>query len=261
MTSEMTLVRFGFASMTGGAHLARTLSLSELKSVFDFLPVDAQKEDYENFVIAENGLKKRSIKSRQLTLKYLKQLYCLDPLAPNFRLFRWLWERDKDGRQMLALLMASTRDSLLGTSVPLIVSLPIGTPLSLETLQRYLVDELGTRFEPTTLKSLAQNIRSTWTQSGHLKGLRDKSRIAAKPTPGAVVFALYLGYVRGDRGLTLFQTKYCQLLDTGVEALMSMAAEAAGRDWLVMKNAGGIIDLGFPQHLSVKEREVLREQN
>ena len=68
----------------------------------------------------------------------------------------------------------------------------------------------GTNFG-STLQSTVRNLAATWTHSGHLNGRSRKTRSGANATPGSVSMALWMGYVCGARGETLFETEYARI--------------------------------------------------
>ncbi len=58
------LSRFGFRQGRGGAHLARTIMMKELKLLFSFVDDPGSgKEEYFRSIIDENCLNKRSEKN------------------------------------------------------------------------------------------------------------------------------------------------------------------------------------------------------
>ena len=257
-----TLNRFGFRQERGGPHLARTIMLDELKLLFLFVDeLNAEKDLYLRSIIKDNCLNKRSDRTRNLTVRHLVNLYGLDPSITLFRCFRYFWQRDDEGRPLLALLIAIARDAILKSSIPFIQNYAIGQRVTREALEDY-IDNLETeRFSPATLKSTAQNINSSWTQSGHLKGKVKKIRSVAKATPGSAAFALLLGYLSGVRGESLYQTEYAKLLDCSMEESIELSIEASRKGWIVMKRLESVIEVLFPNLLSSQEMEWVREQS
>ena len=253
---------FGFRNDIGGAHLARTIMVDELKLLFSHVNAsDAEKETYVQSIIKDNCLNKRSDKTRRLTARHLVTLYGLDPNLTLFRCFRFFWERDKKGRPLLALLIAIGRDTILKSTIPFIQGYAIGNRVQRDALEIF-IDDLDTgRFSPATLKSTAQNVNSSWTQSGHLQGRVKKIRSAAEATPGAAAFAVLLGYLSGVRGESLFKTEFVQLLDCSMEKSIELATEASRKGWIVVKRLGSVIEVLFPNLLTEQEMEWVREQS
>lgn len=260
--SNEPISRFGFRQERGGPHLARTIMLKELKLLFTFIESPhADKDFYLHSIVDENCLNKRSFNARKLLVRHLSELYSLDPHTALFRSLRYFWDRDKEGRPLLAILIALARDSILKSSIPFIQNHAIGQRVTREALEEF-IDNLETgRFSPTTLRSVAKNINSSWTQSGHLLGRVKKVRTKAKATPGTASFALLLGYLSGVRGESLCQTEYAQLLDCSMEESIELSVEASRKGWIVLKRLGSVIEVLFPNLLSQQEMEWVREQS
>lgn len=252
--------KLGFSYDRGGVHLARTMMLRELSELLDHVADPAAPRDaYARAIVEQNVLGKRSGQTRQLTIQYLTRLYALDPSVTLFRALRYYWARDDAGRPLLALLCAYARDSVLRMSAPLILAIKPGTEVGRKRIEDYLDDQEPGRFSAATLKSAAQNIRSSWTQSAHLSGRIKKIRIKAVATPGAAAYALLLGYLRDARGEGLFNSEYAKLLDVSPENVIELAAEASQRGWMVFKRVGAVMEAAFPNLLTHREMEWIRE--
>lgn len=254
--------RFGFTSATGGVHTARTMMLSELDRLIAWVDdPDATTLDYFEAVETHNCLGKRSGKNRHLTARHLKSLYGLDPSLTLFRNLLFFWDRDPDGRPLIALASACARDPILRSSIPFIRSHEIGAPVRREELEAFIEALNPGRFSKATLKSTAQNLNATWTQSGHLTGKANKVRSRAEATPGAAAYALLLGYLSGGRGESLFLSDFAGLLDRGLDRRMELAEAASRRGWMVFKRAGDVVEALFPQRLTETEMEWIRDRH
>ena len=161
----------------------------------------------------------------------------------------------------MALLCSCSRDSILHMSAPFILSCSSGVPVSRESIEDFIEIQSPGRFSKATLKSTAQNIRSTWTQSGHLKGCVKKIRSNPIATPGSVSYALFLGYLGGARGKNLFETEYIKILDCSSERSIELAEESSKRGWIVFKRIRDVMEVSFPNLLKDHEMEWLREQS
>jgi len=236
--------------------------LAELNLLFSFIDdPDAGKSVYLRSIVDNNCLAKRSGVTRKLTARHLAALYALDPDITLFRCLRYFWQRDPQGRPLLAMICAVARDSILRSSIPFIQSFTLEQRVTREALEVF-IDNLETgRFSPATLKSTAQNINSSWTQSGHLQGRINKIRSQPVATPGSVSYALLLGYLSGVRGESLYRSAYATLLDCPVEQAIELSVQAAGKGWIVVKRLGSVIEVIFPNLLSQQEMEWVREQN
>ncbi|OPY81325.1 MAG: hypothetical protein A4E70_01343 [Syntrophus sp. PtaU1.Bin005] len=257
-----SLSRFGFSFEHGGAHTARTMMLEELRALLTYVNCpEVDKNDYFRAIVDENCLGKRSGKTRALTYRHLVDLYSLDRTNALFRVLLYFWNRDIEGRPLLALLCTYARDSIFRSTAPFILRFPEGTIINRVSLEEFIDDQEPGRFSKATLKSMAQNINSTWTKSDHLSGRVRKVRARANPTAGSVSYALFLGYLSGVRGQALFQTEYTKLLDCTFDKAIELAEEASRKGWIVFKRVGDVIEVLFPNLINQEEMEWLREQN
>ncbi len=240
------LHELGFARGKTSAHTARTMMLDELAQLFAHLPPEASRDEYLSAIREQNCLGKRSVRTRGLTARHLIELYGLDPGNAIHRGLRHFWERDKEARPLLALLAASARDTLLHEMLPVILAVSPGTAIHRKQLEAAIEQRWPDRFSPATLKSVAQNLNSSLTQSGHLSGRVKKLRQQANATPGAAGFALYLGWLRGDRGELLLHTEFCRALDCPPERVLELTRQAAKRGWMQLRHVDTVIEPGFP---------------
>lgn len=264
MTASQTnqLARFGIDFNRVGAHTSRTLMLDELTGVLSYLNNrNADKADYFNAITSDNCLNKRTQANRKITYRDVTKLYVLDLSATIFRVLIYFWDRDPTARPLLAFLCAYCRDSLLRMTAPFILDFSESAVVDRKSLEAFIDEQQPDRFSPATLKSTAQNINSSWTQSGHLRGRARKLRTKATATPGSVAYALFLGYLTGARGESLFQTEFAKLLDCSIDQAIELAEEASRRGWIVFKRVGKTIEAVFPNLLTQQEMEWLREQS
>lgn len=232
----------------------------ELRALLEYVTSStATKGDYLKAIKEDNCLGKRSIKTRALTYKHLADLYSLNPSVTIFHGLLYFWRRDEEGRTLLALLCSYARDAILRLSASFILKLPEGLTSKREAMEEFLEDSYPGRFSGATLKSTAQNINSTWTKSGHLVGKVRKVRSKAKATSGAIAYALFLAYLTGERGESIFASEYIRLLDCSRNRAIELAEEAARRGWIVFKRVGNVMEVLFPNILTAEEMEWLHE--
>jgi len=256
------VAHFGFKPSIGGVHTARTMMLNDLTGLFEYIQdPNADKQDYISAIIDDNCLNKRSYKTRKLTARHLVDLYTLDRSFTIFRVLRFFWERDPDGRPCLALLCTYCRDGVFRLSTPYIFEIKVGQLVTRQKMEAFIESRAPERFSPATLKSVAQNVNSSLTKSGHLKGRAKKYRTRAKATLGAVAYALLLGYLSGARGRGLFETEFTKLLDCSIDEAIDLAGQASQSGWITFKRIGDIIEVLFPQLLNEQELERIREQS
>jgi len=262
ISHQNSLAKFGFKDEGTGVHTSRTMMYEELHLLLEtFNNSSAQIEEYIEAIIEGNCLGKRSVRNRKITATRLKELYGLDNSLIVFRVLHFFWSRDELGRPLIALLCALTRDQLLYKTVPFILNYKEGAIITRADLEGFINDIMPDNYSSSTLKSVAQNINSTWTKSGHLRGRRNKIRAKATATPGAAAYALLLGYLTGARGEYLFNTEYARVLDCSYSELLDLAEEASRRGWIVLKHIGDVIEVQFPSLLTKEELEWVHEQN
>ena len=163
---EECLARFGFSFDRGGAHLARSMMLDDLRRLLEQTPDrSATRADFAKAILADNCLGKRSSRTRSLGFRHLKSLYGLDHSIPLFRAMRHFWGRDPEGQTLLACLMAYARDSILRQTAPFILRMQCGQTLLRSDLEEYLDLEEEGRFSKATLHSTIRNVAATWTHA------------------------------------------------------------------------------------------------
>lgn len=255
------LEHFGFLYGKSGPHTARTLMLDELASLLECTSSEsASVETYRNAIVEDNCLSKQSGRTRELTFRHLRDLYSLDPATPLFRTLLFFWNREPEGRALLAALCAYPRDTIFRGSYIWISPIPLGEQIRREFIEEKIEDTFPDRFSPASLKSIAQNLNSSWTKTGHLQGRAKKIRAKASPTPAATAYALYLGYISGIRGEELFHSPYAKVLDARPADLIEKAEVASRKGWIVMKRLGNVIEILLPQLITDEERSLLNEQ-
>ena len=72
-------------------------------------------------------------------------------------------------------------------------------------------------------------------------------------TPGALTYAIVLGFLQGLRGTKLFDSEWTQVLDSSPGELRQLALEAKRLGYLDLKIAGEIIEIGLSSLLNPKE--------
>ncbi len=255
-------IELGFKNNKGGAHAARTMMLEELRTLLDYVRDDERSLlAFQRAIEDDNCLNKRSGKSRSLTFRHLIDLYALEPDVLLFRGLTYFWQRDESAQPLLALTMSLARDGLLAAAAPFIWKAEPGSTISRDSVEQNIASRDPDRFSPATLKSVAQNINSSLTQSGHLVGRVKKTRQQATPTAGSVAYALLLGYATGVRGPELFKTLYMQAQDVPAESCIALAEEAARKGWINFKRVGDVMEVAFPNIITPADMEAIREQS
>jgi hypothetical protein len=247
---------FGFRAGIAGPHTARSMMIVELTELLRATPRTATRSDYKTAVINNNILGKRTASNRIKSLHHLVQLYGLDPELALFRTLRGLAQSDPVALPALALVMAFCRDPQLRQSFELIKTLRPGEPLTREAMEEHLEAGFPRRFSAAMKKSLAQNVNTTWTFSGHLKGSANKTRQLPECSPSSTAFAMLAGYLAGLRGQRLLHSDFGRLVAADSEVLTVQLSAAAARGLLVFRHAGGVIEFDFRRQLRGREQEL-----
>jgi hypothetical protein len=254
-----TWIKAGFRFGDKGTHTSRTMMLEELTLLFQECTNKTSKEAYLDAIIEQNCLGKQTVATRKLSGQRLSELYGLDPSILLFRVLRYCWEADMEGRPLLALLTALARDPLLRiTSTPILNMTP-GEELARQQIKDALTESVRGRFNESTLDKVVRNASSSWTQAGHLQGRGRKIRRIVSPTPIVTAYAILLGFILGNRSYGLFITLWAKVLDTSQEELIDLAFDAKRLGFLDMSQAGGVIDVSVTRMLTEEERRLIYE--
>ena len=249
----------GFRSGAASAHTSRTMMLQELTLVLNQVAANAPATAYQQAIIDDNALGKPTQTTRERSAKRLTELYALDPDCSLFRLLRHFWPADPCSQPMLAFLLAAARDTLLREMTPLVVGIKLNEIVTAGAIGEHLAQQYPSRFRPTTLRSTAQNLASSWTQAGYLRGKVKKSRVKPTVTPVVVSYAILLGYLCGLRGKLLLDSLWTRLLDRSPAEFTDLTHEASKQGWLRFKSAGAVVEISFPGLLKPHEEKVAYE--
>ena len=244
--------------VSGGTNTSHTIVVSSLSALLDAVPHGAPSTAYEHAAIEANVLGKATDGSRRRTFRYLRELYLLRPDSLLFRALRDLWPLDPDARPLLAGLCAVARDSVLRASSTAIIHTRPGDRLTSADLADAVDKRFPDNYGAGTLAKVGRNTFSSWEQTGHLKSgdrAAVKVRTRAACRPADVAFALLLGHLTGARGQGLFETLWSRLLDQPLSHLLDLATTASQYGMLELRNAGGVIEVGFRELLRPFETE------
>ena len=247
MIDSINLLSLGFTSEGRSSHNSRTIMLNELEILLQYIQKqNAPKEDYLHAIIEDNCLCKHSGVTRKISAEHLVNLYTLDPDIAVFKALLYFWQRDIPSRPLLALLCSYCRDYVLRLLIPVILQISQGSAIPKKTLEEYLDASKPGVFTQATLESTVRNVIASLTKSGHITGRVNKLRSCATATPCNVSYALFLGYLNGERGQSLFRTEYAALLDCPTDRMIELAGTASRSGWIVFKQIDNIFDIQFP---------------
>lgn len=232
---------------------SHTIGIPHLVELLDVVPATASAEDYRTAVVEHNALGRPTGAGRARTFRHLRELYLLDPTRPEFRILRHLWTTAGPDRQLLAGLLAYTRDEVLRSTWPAIAAAAPGNRVSSDDLSTASRESFGDRIGEATIAKIGRNTGASWTQSGHLQGRANKVRLPLAPGPSAIAYATYLAYSADHRGADLLDTPWLAVLDIPAarkrDALLS--AHAAGL--LTVRTSGNVIDVDLTPILAAAE--------
>jgi hypothetical protein len=243
-------IKYGFIDQSLGAHLARTIMVEELGLLFRACAHDSTAIDYRKAIVEDNILLKKTAGTRVESYRRLRQLYGLSPSVFVFKAMRELWDATENGRPLLALLCALTRDPVLRCTTNLILETPEGSSLTAKSFEAVIEKNYPGRLNAKTLASAGRNVASSWVQSGHLQGLKEKTRKLVVAEPVVIAYALLLAYLSGARGDALFASDWLKLLDVPLHTALGFAQQAAEQGWLEYRHSGQVTDITFHHFLA-----------
>jgi hypothetical protein len=244
--------RFGFSANRTGGHMSRSMMLTEIKQLQQTLPLDASQDDFRSAIEKRNVLAKPTQSSRHGSYRHLVELYGLDFHKPLFRAMRRLAKEQPADLPLLAMLCVYGRDPQLRHSFKLIDGLAPGTVLPRQKMEEHLEEGFPAQFSDAMKMSLAQNVNTTWTASGHLVGRAKKIRSLPRPGWAASTYAMFVGYLSGLRGEILLNSIFAHLVAAPPSQLLAHLTTAASRHLLRLRHAGGVIEIDFSQLAQTK---------
>ncbi len=237
--------------VSGGTNTSHTIVVGALTALLDVVPADAPYTAYAEAAIEDNVVGKGTEGARRRTYRYLRELYLLRPDSLLFRALRDLWPVDPLARPLLAGLCALARDSVFRASSVAITRSSPGETVTSADLADAVAERFPTSYGGGTLAKIGRNTFSSWEQTGHLADAARpaKVRVRAACRPADVAYALLLGHVEGVRGQALFETLWVRVLDQPKSHLFDLAATASQHGMLELRNAGGVVEVGFSELL------------
>ncbi len=241
------LEKFGLKFSSGGAHISRTMMLSELGAVLASVPQGSGAADYREAILRRNVLGKTTDSTRQKSLRHLRELYALDEATPIFGVLRKLHATDRTSLPFLAVLVAWARDPLLRATTQPVMDAAEGERVEVASLAQALEVTFPNQYSELNRRKIARNAASSWTQSGHLAGRVKKIRQPINPTIVAVTMAFFLGDIAGYHGAAVFSNPWCLLLDLNSDRAKTMGFDAHRAGLLNLRAVGEVVELSFPR--------------
>ena len=247
-----TLCSFGFSSAKTGGHMARSMMLGELQLLLALHNLKTPIE-FRQVIEDDNALGKPTASSRRKSFRHLVELYGLDASQALFRTFLRFASTTPDSVPLLALVCVFCRDAQLRASFSLLERTSPGTAIPRRLMEQHLEALFPGRFSPAMKQSLAQNVNTTWTVSGHLQGRSTKTRTIPSPSFLATTYALFAGYLTGLRGDFLLQSVFSRLVAVSAPQAIEHLKEASKHGFLRLRHAGGVTEIDFSPLLNGSE--------
>jgi len=240
------LETFGLKFSSGGAHISRTMMLSELEAVLTAVPVGSGVPEYRDAILQQNVLGKNTDSTRKESLRRLRELYALDESRPIFGLLRRLHNIDTTSLPLLALQVAWARDPLFRATTQPVLDASEGDRVETSSLAQSFEATFPNQYSELSKNQTARHAASSWTQSGHLIGRTKKTRQRIKPTVVTVTMAFFLGDITGYHGAAVFSSPWCALLDLNTDRARAMGQEAHRAGLLDLRVVGEVVEMSFP---------------
>jgi hypothetical protein len=237
--------------ISGGPNTSHTIIVKALTGLLDAVPTDAPPSAYKHAVIEANVLGKATDGSRRRTYRYLRELYLLRHNSLLFRALRDLWQVDEAARPVLAGLCALARDAVFRASSTAITGTSSGDALTAADLADAVGKQFPDSYGSATLAKIGRNTFSSWRQTGHLTDVGHATRVRVRPEcrPADITYALFLGHLEGVRGRALFDTLWARVLDHPSSHLHDLTTAASRQGMLELRQAGGVVEVGFRELL------------
>ncbi len=198
----------------------------------------------------DNVAGKLSKANQQKTNRYLKQLYRFDLTDNSFKAFHWFWKNSPESdHPIITFLFAISNDYLLAESIDVVQNVPSDKKVTVESFEENLDKTRPNKYSANTLRSISQNLASSWKQAGFISGKVKNIRVQPEITYIAVALAMLLGYLEGMRGEFLLTSKYIRALSLSESTVRELISEASKRDLLQYQYSGHVTTITFPNLL------------
>lgn len=228
-------------------HTGRTIMFKELQKVMDH---GVDNDDYVE-AIKQNVFNKATKSGVSFTSQFLKRLYDFDVTLPVFKAFKHFWHiADERDKPLLAIIYAIGNDYQLRNSIPVINNTEIGRKVAVESIESNIENLNPKKYTTNTLRSMAQNIASSWKQAGFITGKVKNIRTQPEINYLVLTFALFMAYLSGMRGDFILKSDWVKALSLDEKTIRSLAIEAGKRDLLQYQFAGNVTSITFKNLLN-----------
>jgi hypothetical protein len=231
-------------------HTSRTIMFAELEKVMAF---SFENGNYKES-LTQNITGKKSNSGVIKTSNYLRQLYGFDINYPLFKAFTFLWNLcDESEKPLITFLYAINHDDLLAESLEVLQRVNLGDKAKIEYFEEVIEKFHPNQYSANTLRSLAQNIASSWKQAGFIEGKVRNIRTMPEVTFRVACFAFLMAYLKGDRGEFIWNSLSVNALFLSEKKLRELAVESSKRDLMQYQYAGSVTIINFSDLLTKME--------
>lgn len=228
-------------------HTARTMMHLELSKVMDF---SIEKDNYFESM-SNNVFGKKSQDGIKKTTNFLTLLYGFNISSPEFKAFKYFWSKcELEEKALISFIFAINNDYLLQESIPVVANCNAGNKVNIELFMENIEKYHPNRFTENTLRSMAQNIASTWKQAGFIIGKVKNIRTEPNITYKVACFAFLMAYLKGDRGDFIWGSIGVNALCMYESKLRELAIECAKKDLMQYQYAGSVTAINFTNLLN-----------
>lgn len=228
-------------------HTGRTMMFAELEKIMDF---SIGSNDFLES-LDSNVFGKKSADGIRQTKSFLKTLYSFDISYQPFMAFKYFWEiSEPQEKPMIALVYAINHDDILAESIQVVQSIKPGEKVSVELFEEVIERYHPHKYAASTLRSMAQNVASSWKQAGFILGKVKNIRIQPEIGYRVACFAFLLAYLNGDRGDFIWNSTGVNALCLHETKLRELAIECAKRDLMQYQYAGSVTAISFTNLLN-----------
>lgn len=226
-------------------HTSRTIMFKELSDLI------SQGVFNETQIHEQNVVYKATRSNLKKTIGFLSKLYDFKEQNTHWKVFIYLWNKaDDNERRIITLLYALNKDDLLLLSAPFVLKANIGNTYNSKSFHKLFEDNFKNKYTIESIKASSRRLLSSWTQAGYFKGKYKKVRIPINPGFIAVTFALFLGYVEGQRGEELLKTEWIKVFELTEIEIRELMSEASIRELILYNYAGGVTVIRFDKLLN-----------
>jgi hypothetical protein len=215
---------------------------AELEKVMDY-SIDSNNY-FES--LGHNITGKKSSSGVEKTATYLKLLYGFDMNNWLFVAFKYFWKNaESSDKPLLAFVYAVNHDDLLAESIQVLLDIKPGEKASIELFDDYIEKCHPNQYSPNTRRSMAQNIASSWKQTGFIEGKVKNIRRQPEISFNVAGFSFLIAYLNGDRGDFIWNSTGVKALLLNESKLRDLAIECARRDLMQYQYAGNVTVISF----------------